>query len=235
MTAPLAPGAPESTPAAPVAVATPVEPAAPVVASAAPAEPAVLTPDNDVKSLPDWAQKLITDARSEAGKARTTAKQNAADEAKAEIAQTIAKALGIVDADAPPDPVKLTAQVAEQTATARQAQVELAVFRNADAAAGDPGALLDSRTFLADIKDVDPSDGAAIQAAITKAVTANPRLGRTEPVAPGMRPNPAQGRSASAPLGVAERIAAAEEAAQKTGDNRAAIRLKAALALNSQP
>jgi hypothetical protein len=231
MTAPLAPGAPESNPAAPAATEPPAAPTAQPEAASAPASatPAA-TPDNDVKSLPDWAQKLISDARSEAGKARTTAKQNAAEEAKKELAQTVAKALGIVE-DETPDPAQLTAQVAEQTAAARQAQVELAIYRNADAASGDPGALLDSRNFLTAIKDVDPSDSAAIQAAITAAVTANPRLGRTEPVAPGMKPNPAQGRSASPPLGLAEQVAAAE----KAGDHRTAIRLKAALALNSQP
>jgi hypothetical protein len=44
-----------------------------------------------------------------------------------------------------------------------------------------------------------------------------------------MRPNPAQGHSASAPLGIAEQIAAAE----KAGDTKATIRLKAAMGLNN--
>jgi len=43
-----------------------------------------------------------------------------------------------------------------------------------------------------------------------------------------MRPNPAQGHSASAPLGIAEQIAASE----KAGDTKATIRLKAAMGLN---
>jgi hypothetical protein len=103
------------------------------------------------------------------------------------------------------------------------------VFRAAQATDADPSALLDSRTFLAKLADVDPSDTAAVTAAIAAAVAANPRLGKPETVAPGMRPNPAQGRSASAPLGIAEQIAASE----KAGDVKATIRLKAAMALNN--
>ena len=178
---------------------------------------------------PAAAKAEIERLRKENGAARTNAKAQAAEEARTALAQEIGKALGLVKDDEPADPVKLTEQLTAAGADARQAKIELAVYRAAQATDADPNALLDSRVFLAKLADVDPSDTAAVTAAITEAVAANPRLGKSEPVTPGMRPNPAQGRSASAPLGLAEQIAAAE----KAGDAKATIRLKAAMALNT--
>jgi hypothetical protein len=60
-----------------------------------PVEPAKPAATEDITSLPEWAQKQIRDARAEAAKSRTTAKQTAADEARQETLATIAKALGI--------------------------------------------------------------------------------------------------------------------------------------------
>ena len=65
----------------------------------------------DIASLPEPVQKIIRDARAEASKARTTAKANAADEARKELAAQVAKALGIQVGDEPPDPAQLAAQV----------------------------------------------------------------------------------------------------------------------------
>lgn len=171
-------------------------------------------------------------ARAEAGKARVNAKQTAADEARAELAQQIGKALGLVT-DETLDPAALLDKANTSGVAARQAQTELAVFRAADAANGDPLALLDSRTFLAKVAEIEPTDTAALAAAITEAVAENPRLGKTAPAAPavpgaGMKPNPAQGSSASPPLGLDAQIAAAEQ----TGDFKTAIRLKAAKSSN---
>lgn len=221
-----------------------------VVTPEAPAGPAGVTDDQASALLADAvasADKVNTDTsqtspwddpaaakaeierlRKENGATRTNAKAQAAEEARTAMAQEIGKALGLVKGDEVADPVKLTEQLTTAGAETRQAKVELAVFRAAQATDADPSALLDSRTFLAKLADVDPSDMAAVTAAITEAVAANPRLGKPETVAPGMRPNPAQGRSASAPLGLGEQIAAAE----KAGDTKAAIRLKAAMALN---
>lgn len=183
------------------------------------AEPA----DGDTAALRAEIAKL----RRENASSRVVAKQNAADEARTQLAQQIGKALGLVQDDEPADPAKLTEQLTAAGLEARQAKVALAVYRAADGANGDPVALLDSASFLAKAALLDPADPAAISAAITEAVTANPRLGKTEPQ--GMKRNPAQGASASPPLGVNERIAAAE----KAGDIKTAIRLKAGMALNT--
>lgn len=209
-------------PAAPEATTPPAPPAAPP--AAAPEAPKA-NPWDD----PAAARAEIERLRKENGANRTNAKAQAAEEARSALAQEIGKALGLIKDDEPADPVKLTEQLTAAGADARQAKIELAVYRAAQATDADPNALLDSRVFLAKLADVDPSDTAAVTAAITEAVTANPRLGKVEAAPPGMRPNPAQGRSASAPLGLAEQIAAAE----KAGDAKATIRLKAAMALNN--
>jgi len=219
--------APESTPPAAASAAAPTDtppaPGSQAPAAAAPATPE--TPKTDPKPNvwddPAAAKAEIEKLRKENGAARTNAKATAAEEARKELAQTIGKALGLVAGDEPPDPAVLTEQATKAAADARQAQLELAVFRNAPETA-DAAALLDSRTFLAKVADLDPTDTAALTAAITEAVEQNPRLGKA--TTPGMRPNPAQGRSASPPLGLDEQIAAA----QKAGDMRTVMRLKAA-------
>ena len=215
---------PITPPAAPAAPVVPQAPAAAVPAEPKPAEPVKVNPWDD----PAAAKTEIERLRKENGSDRVNAKAQAATDARNEFAQTIGKALGLIKDDEPADPAALTAQLTTAGAEARQAKVELAVFRAAQATDADPSALLDSRTFLAKLADVDPSDTAAVTAVIAEAVAANPRLGKPETVAPGMKVNMAQGRSASAPLGLNEQIAAAE----KAGDAKATIRLKAAMALN---
>lgn len=135
--------------------------------------------EGDVASLPDWAQKLLRDARADAGKARTTAKQTAADEARQELAQQIGKALGLVQDDQPADPAKLTEQLAARQASERDALVRLAVFETATEHGGNPSALTDSRTFLAKVAQLDPTAAdfsAQVAAAATEAVGTNPAL-----------------------------------------------------------
>ncbi|QCX77665.1 hypothetical protein C9F11_20150 [Streptomyces sp. YIM 121038] len=141
-----------------------------------PAAPPQQGAEQDESTLPPWAQKALTDARAEAGKSRVTAKQKAADEARSELAQQIGKALGIVEDDTPPDPAKLTQQLADEQAKARQTAVELAVYRTAHEAGGDPDALLDSRQFAAAIAEVDPADTTAVRAAVQAAIATNPAL-----------------------------------------------------------
>ncbi|MDA8440482.1 MAG: hypothetical protein M0Z51_16710 [Propionibacterium sp.] len=211
---------PAVAPAAPEATTPP--PAPPAAAPAATPEAPKANPWDD----PAAARAEIERLRKENGANRTNAKAQAAEEARTALAQEIGKALGLVKGDEPADPVKLTEQLTAAGAEARQAKIELAVFRASQATDVDPNALLDSRTFLAKVATVDPSDSAAIEAAVAEAVAANPRLGK--PVAQGMKPNQAQGRSASAPLGLAEQAAAAAA----SGDTKAAIRLKSAMALN---
>lgn len=173
----------------------------------------------------------ITKLRRENASSRVVAKQNAAEEARAELAQQIGKALGLVKDDEPADPAKLTEQLTAQTAAAKQAQIELAVYRAAGNAKADPAALLDSRTFLEKAAALDPSDTDGLTAAIAEAVAANPRLGAVQATGSptGMRPNPAQGASSSPPLGIDAQI----EAAKARGDMKTAIRLKSAKALTT--
>ncbi|GAA0638192.1 hypothetical protein GCM10010174_70050 [Kutzneria viridogrisea] len=180
MTTPAA-GTPATTPGTPTeqgqAPTGQPDPAAPVAPQQP--QPAGQTPGaEDVSTLPDWAQKLITKARGEAASARTTAKQQAADEARTELAKQIGQALGLVQDDKP-DPAKLTEQLTAQTAAARQSAVQLAVYRAAGKAGANADALLDSVTFANAVKELDPAAAdfaAQVEQAITTAVAGNPLL-----------------------------------------------------------
>jgi hypothetical protein len=217
MTAPVQP-----TPAAPVAPA--VEFQAPAAAvpdpTANPAPNEALDDDN----LDDRAKKVIEAIRNDfkSERSKRQAAEEAARQAPIDLAQTIGKALGLVADDAPVDPAKLTEQLTVEQANARQAKVELAVFRAAPAAKGDPAALLDSLAFQAKVKDLDPNDSAAIAAAITTAVAENPKLGvQTTSGIPA--PNPANGSSAN---GSEPDYDSQIAAAQKAGNFALAISLK---------
>lgn len=68
------------------------------------------------------------------------------------------------------------AAVTQAQTAARQAAVQSAVYTTAAAAGADPVALLDSQSAMTALAAVDPVDHAAVTAAITAAVQANPRL-----------------------------------------------------------
>ncbi|QSR25526.1 hypothetical protein CFH99_07810 [Nocardioides aromaticivorans] len=171
---------------------------------------------------PKAAEAEIKRLRQENGAARTNAKAQAAEEARKELANTIGKALGIVEDGAETDPAKLTESLTKAQRDAKQAQVALAIYQNAANAGGDPVALLDSASFLAKVADLDPSDADALADAIKAAVEANPRLGAApaDPKAPA--PNPAQGAAATAGPSIDEQIAEAT----KAGNHGLAISLK---------
>ncbi|MFG2900971.1 hypothetical protein ACGFZH_28280 [Streptomyces zaomyceticus] len=127
--------------------------------------------------------KELEDARRDAGKARTDAKKQAADEAKASLVQELGKALGLVKDDdknaAPPDPAKLTAEIERTAAAHREAVTELAVFKGASEHGADAQSLTDSRSFMAKLGKLNPSDegfAKKVSAAIKQAVTDNPKL-----------------------------------------------------------
>ena len=200
----------------PVATATPEPPKS----DPTPTDPKAAEPTGDPWTDPVAAKTEIERLRRENGAARTNAKAQAAEEAKKELAQTIGKALGLVE-DEPIDPAKLTESLTAAQAEAKQAQVALAVYQNASTAGGDPVALLDSQTFLKTVAGIDPTDSAAVAAAIQSAVAANPRLGAsTDPRTPA--PNLAQGSSAGGAPDLDAQIAAAAQA----GDTRLAIHLQ---------
>lgn len=146
--------------------------------------------EGDIATLPAWAQKEITDARKEAGKARTVAKQNAAQEARQQLAQDIGKALGLVDDDKPADPAQLTAQVTDLSGQLRAARVELAAYRAAGKEGANADRLLNSREFAGKLAALDPSDDKfadQLKQAITDEVATDPDLYRAAP------PGPARG------------------------------------------
>ncbi|MFJ9657611.1 hypothetical protein ACIRPR_06535 [Streptomyces griseoflavus] len=143
--------------------------------------------DGKVDSLPEPVAKVIRDAREEAGKSRTVAKQNAAEEARQELLGTISKALG-VEGDKPPTPEELTRQLTESQSAltvaqeqAASAAIELHVYKTALRLGADADALLDSRSFCDRIDSIDPSAkpeefNKSVEAAITEAIDANPKL-----------------------------------------------------------
>ena len=160
--------------------ATPETPQAPAAPEAPPAPAAPEAPPQggqaeSVDQLPAWAQKIITDARKEAGDHRAKA-NTAAEEATKALTAQLAKALGLAKDDETPDPAKLTEQLtASQQATADTAR-ELAIFKAAAAHGADPARLLDSNSFMSSVKGLDPADGNAVAEAIKAAVGANPLL-----------------------------------------------------------
>ena len=146
--------------------------APPAAPPAAPSEPE----SKDISKLPQWAQTLINDTRKEAGDARIQAKDQAAEQARQQLANEIGKALGLVKGDEKVDPEKLAADLQASQSETLQAKRELAVYRGASAAGGDPDALLDSNSFLRSIESVDPTDTEKITAAIKEAVKNNSKL-----------------------------------------------------------
>lgn len=137
--------------------------------------------DEDPTAELERLRKELRQANADAAKARTTAKKNAAEEAKAELVQQMGKALGLVkdDKDEAPDPAKLTAEIERTQKAHRETAIELAVFRSAGKHGADASALTDSRSFLKSIADLDPSNEGfdkAVSAAIKAAVADNPKL-----------------------------------------------------------
>lgn len=187
--------------------------------------------DGKIESLPDAVQKIIRESRDEAGKARTTAKANAAAEARTALAQEIGKALGLVKDDETPDPAKLTEQLTATQAQARQAAVELAVYKAAGKHSGDPVAILDSRAFLASVTDLDPNGSdfnTAVNAAIKAAVDGNPKLKSTAPAAGASTVQHAGGSGEAA-----RTLDAQIEEARKAGKHELAISLQRQKAYNT--
>lgn len=140
--------------------------------------------DGDVSTLPQWAQKAITDARAEAGKSRTVAKANAAAAAEQALAQKIGQALGLVKADQQATPEQLTQQLADSQKQARQTAVHLAAYKAAQSEQVRADRLLNSRTFTDRLDQLDPSAadfGEQVKAAIKAEVDTDPDLYKARP------------------------------------------------------
>ena len=186
------------------AAAAPTQPApTPAPAPAAPpaAAPSATDPAAEIARLTAELETWKGHSRGWETKAKANlqaAQANAEREAK--LAE-VAKALGL------PDPTPSAEQIAQQLTAAQQSTAQLArenaVLRAASAAGADPNALLDSRSFLDSIKAVDPTDTAAVQAAVQAAVAANPRYAATgaAPAGPQQPAAPVQMATAAGQFG----------------------------------
>jgi hypothetical protein len=201
------------------ATQTPTPAPTPTPPPNAPQTPAQQAPpewDGKVESLPEPVQKMIRDLRSENADKRT--KLTSAEQAQQDAIRALAKAAGIElpGDDAAPKPEELAQQLTAAQQAQRQAAVELAVYKAAGTHNGNPAALLDSRSFLAKVADLDPSAddfGAKVDEAIKSAIADNPMLkaaraagksgvdhagGSGEDANPAMRAAPGQSRIAAA-------------------------------------
>lgn len=123
--------------------------------------------------------KMVRDLRNENGKSRTNAKEQAASEAKQNLAQDIGKALGLVKEDEPADPDKLAQQLSSEQQRAKDSAVELAVYKSAGKHGADPDALTDSKTFLNEVAELDPTSKTFqedVSKAIENATKDNPKV-----------------------------------------------------------
>ncbi|MGC5343651.1 hypothetical protein [Streptomyces sp. DT171] len=138
----------------------------------------------DEGALPEWAQAALKSARAEAGKARTVAKQNAANEARQQLTQDIGKALGLVQDDQQATPEQLTKQLAESQKAARETAVHLAAYKAAQVEGARADRLLNSRSFTDRLDALDPAAddfGDQVKAAIKAEVDTDPDLYKTRP------------------------------------------------------
>ncbi len=154
---------------------------------------ATTTGGDDQAATVKRLEKELADARKEAAKDRTTAKQQAADEAVKALTEKLGKALGLVKDDVPPDPAALAkaieqkdAALTERETALRAKDVELAVWARAEKAGAKAGALLDSRSFARTLADLDPTAKGfttALDDAIKAAVKDNPTFAVQQPAA----------------------------------------------------
>ncbi|MDQ8040661.1 hypothetical protein RDI86_02240 [Cellulosimicrobium sp. XJ-DQ-B-000] len=141
------------------------------------AEPKADEPKGDDEPK-TFDENYVTKLRNEAAAHRKKA-QTAADDAVAELTKNIGKALGLIKDDEPADPAELTKQIESEREAAKSARVELAVFRVAGKHHADADALLDSRSFLNKVKDLDPTAddfASQVDAAVKAVVENNPKL-----------------------------------------------------------
>lgn len=170
---------------------------------------------------PDRAARALAAAR-EAEKAAKAQAQEAvarAQEKEEQLAKVL-KALGKTsDADEPPDPAELTAQIEAAQSAAWRSSVELQVHRIAGKLGGDPDRMLDSMSFidtLDELVDADPASAdfrTQVEAKVREAIDRNPtfKAGSSGPRNPA--PDQSQGRGGNTDGPVDFRKASKEQVA----------------------
>jgi hypothetical protein len=131
-------------------------------------------------------ETALTAARKEAGKDRTTAKAKAAEDARKALLDDVAKALGLKEGETV-TAEQLQDQLKEAKAATNDSKIQLAVYRSASKAGADPDALLDSRSFLTSVRELDTTAkdfDALVAAEIKSAIEKNPKL-KTTPTGAG--------------------------------------------------
>lgn len=173
----------ETTGAAENAGEQPAKTAAPVVPPAAQTTDSGKDSGETAEAKAARLEREVQQLRQENGKARVTAKEKAAQEARDEVVRDIGKSLGLIKDDEDADPAELRKQIEEHQTAVRERDQELAVYRSAAEHDADPNKLLDSRRFLASIKDIDPDDSEKIGAAIKAAIDSDESYKTTQPKA----------------------------------------------------
>lgn len=164
-----------------------------------------------VTDLPEGAQKLITDLRTEAAQRRTEAKgaESKAKELEGQLTGFLdgfAKVLGLTEettANEPPDPARLSEALEAAQRERREALALVAVYDAATEHGGNPKALTDSVSFRARINRLDPAAedfAAQVSTAVAEAVQSNP-LFKAAGQAPAAPITPSGGEFAGRPSG----------------------------------
>lgn len=159
------------------------------------------TPASPAAPTVDWqaeAEKWKHLSRQHEKRAKDNADAATAAQTQQQLLAKVAETLGLPTGDAKTvDSAAIEAKLAAaQAATTAQAR-ENAVLRAAGRLSADGDALLDSRSFLQSIAELDPTDTAGINAAIAEAVKANPRYAANGTTAPATPPAPARSTATS--------------------------------------
>lgn len=130
--------------------------------------------DPKLRKARDEAYQNRVKAR-DAEKAAATAREEL-EQLRGSLAKLFGNDSGDSSEEEAPDVESLTKRATEAQQEAAQAQRQLAVYKAAGKAGGDPSRLLNTVSFIRALDDLDPTDEDAIASAVTDAVKADPTL-----------------------------------------------------------
>lgn len=120
--------------------------------------------DNSIDQFPEEAQRMIRDLRNENARSRVQSRDQAAqaarEEARTELVKEFGKLLGYEsegEGDQAPSVEDLSSQLTQERDTSKSAILELEIYKAAGSENLDPNALLDSRNFMRQVENLDPS------------------------------------------------------------------------------